>query len=636
MRRQLTSIGLLLLLGCKGQIDAPSDAIVAGGPGPSSGSGASPGTGTGAGPAASGGSGSSSSSGQGGSGSSPASGGTSGTVSNPDPAIAPVTFTCDPALVPESAPLRRLTRVQYANTLADLLTFALGDRNAALSVESALAATLAALPADERPKLEQDLHGTYRRLDQGVGQSHVDAWYEVGVRAGLELTSPERISAVVGSCATDDAATDGCLDAFIERFGARALRRPLTTEEVAFYRGFYGDTGQADSAGYADVIGAFLSAPEFLYVVESGAAAVSGQTNGFELAAFELASRLSYHFWNTMPDAELWDRASDGTLLDATEYARQVERLFADARTRSAVRDFYREWLKLEDLPPLDEANGVPIYDAFTGEDRPSSMLSANMQNEVLDLLEHLSWESPSGIDQILTTQLIYPRTDDLARIYGVMPVTAPVTAPNGERPGLLTRAAFLATGSERTRPIKKGVFIRENMLCDHIQAPPANALQNLPELAPDLSTRETVEAITSTGTCAGCHTTQINDLGFPTESYDALGRFRTEERIFDPQGQMIAMKPVDTTATPQIVEEDLTVVTDAAELMDLVVESNKAPACLARHYFRYSFGRFENVAQDGCALEQLRTALVDSNSLSGMLKEVALAPEFRRRTIVQ
>jgi hypothetical protein len=626
----------LVLTGCSGEVAGPA---------------ADPGTPLGpdgnpiepsAGASSSGGSGGGSAGGGGGkasggsAGSANPAGGSAGTSSvDPDPPVAPTSFTCNPAVVPASAPLRRLTRVQFENTLSDLLTFALGDRNEALGVRSALAAEIAALPSDERPRIEQDLRGTYRRLDQGVAQGHVDAWYALAAKAGAELTNAERIETAVGACATDGSNVSDCLDAFLNRFGARVLRRPLSGEDLEFYRGFYGDTASFAAEGYADVIAGLLSAPDFLYLVESGDAAVSGQTDAYELLPFEIASRLSYHFWNTLPDDELWDRASNGALLDDAEYERQVDRLFADDRSKLAARDFYREWLKLEDLAPLDEANGVPVYDAFTGDDRPTSMLNGNMLNEVLDLLDFMSWDEPAGIDQLLTTQLIFPKTDDLARLYGVEIASEPVAAPNDERPGLLTRAAFLATGSERTRPIMKGVFIRENVLCDHISAPPANAQANLPDLPPDLTTREMVEEITRPSTCAGCHVAQINYLGFPTEAYDALGRFRSVERIFDEDGELIAEKPIDTTGTPQITEEDFSEVTNAAELMQLVVASGKPAACLARHYFRYSFGRWENVAADGCALEQLRTALVDSSSLATLLREVALTPEFRRRTIL-
>jgi hypothetical protein len=260
------------------------------------------------------------------------------------------------------------------------------------------------------------------------------------------------------------------------------------------------------------------------------------------------------------------------------------------------------------------------------------------MMDEVLDLMDHLSWEEGGGIDEFLTTQLIFPRTDDLAQIYGVQSVASPVMAPNDERPGLLTRAAFLSTGSANTRPIKKGVFIRENVLCDHIPPPPAGAADNLPDLADTLTTREVVEALTETegSSCAGCHAALINPLGYATENFDALGRYRTEERLFDAEGNELGEAPIDTSSVPRVSVGDETESAGAAELMGLIADSSKAEACLVRHYFRYSFGRWEDVVTDGCALEQMRTALANTGSIAQLLEEVALAPSFRARNIVE
>ncbi len=618
------------LVGCTGEIGQRADGYPEGAGSAADGSAAEttstggPATGTGG---AEGGTTTSSSTGAAGSDTEPGGEG--------NPTVAPTSFECDESLTPESPAWRRLTRAQYDNTLRDLLGYALGDANQALEVYGALGSLLDSLPNDERPKVEEDLHGTYRRLDQGVAQSHVDNWYAVAGRVAEELTDSSRLETVVGACASDSAQVQSCVDEFVRRFGARALRRPLTDEEVAFYAGFYGDTSSADPAGYADVVAGLLNAPQFLYMVEHGQDA-TGHAAEYRLSAFELASRLSYHFWNTMPDEELWRTAEDGSLLDEDAYAAQVERLFDDPRTERATQDFFREWLKLENLTRLDQANDVPVFKSFAGDQLPSNVLHESMTQEIVDLLGYLSWEQNASFDEVMTTPLIVPETAELAAIYGSDVSTTPIEAPAGERPGLLTRAAFLATGSANTRPIIKGVFIRENILCDHIPSPPGNAAATIPELSPELTTREVVEALTQQeGTvCASCHTTLINPLGFVTENYDALGRYRSEQRLFDEEGNEVGSRPVDTSVVPQVVDSDETSVDGVEGLMQLVLASGKAQACLARQYFRYSYGRWEHVVNDGCALEQLRSALVEGGSVRAMLREVALSPSFRQRTI--
>jgi hypothetical protein len=524
----------------------------------------------------------------------------------------------------------------------DLLAGLLDDDAEALGVFGAVQAAVAQIPEEQRLKVPQDLHGSYRRLDQLVDQAHVDGWYEVAVALGVELSAPERLPEVLGACGNGpgEGGALECLRPFVETFGERVYRRPLDSSEVDFHLGFYGDAaalagGTLDPEGVADVIAGLLSAPQFLYHVEHGAEPVDGPEGAVGLTAFELASRLSYHFWDTLPDSELFEAARTGRLLEREEFEAQVARLVSHPRARESAREFFRDWLKLEDLPALDQLLGQPVFDAFVGENAPSPMLRAAMIDEVLDLLEYLIFEQPGGIELLFSTELAFPRTAELAALYGVAPAQGdePVALPEGQRPGLLTRAAFLTTGTANTRPIHKGVFIRTNVLCDTIPAPPDNAAANPPELSDTLTTRQIVEELTEdpASGCAGCHLTHINPLGFATESFDALGRYRSEQLLFDAEGNLVGSAPVDTATEVQI-GSALVPVSGAGDLMQTLVGSGKLEACFARHYFRYSFGRWEDLKGDGCVLEEMRQKLVETGSVAGMLQSIALSPEFSRR----
>jgi hypothetical protein len=251
--------------------------------------------------------------------------------------VAPViSFACNANAAPPQGVLRRLTMTQYRNTVADLATWATGSASNGQSVMSSVATQLNAVPVDHREVVSQDLHGSYRRLDQTLQQAHVDTTYNVAVALGAALTTSSRLGTVVGSCATDTSTSNdaSCLDAFIKKFGARVLRHPLTTDEVTFYTSAYGTSTTASAAAYADLIGVFLTAPEFLYFVEHGGNAVSGQTNVYDVTAYELASRLSYQLWQTTPDDGLLNAAADNSLLTDTTYRAQVARMLADSRAR--------------------------------------------------------------------------------------------------------------------------------------------------------------------------------------------------------------------------------------------------------------------------------------------------------------
>ncbi len=554
----------------------------------------------------------------------------------------PVTsFSCEPESASDSPPLRRLTRIQYESTLRDLLRMALQDESEAQTVMEGLAAELSQLHDDTRIKVPEDLHGTYRRLDQTVQQTHVDNWFAIGERAGELLSESQRMNQLLGPCAesaTNDEEASVCLEDFIAQFGRLALRRPLTDNEIDLYQSFYEPSTGIDPEGFADVVTGLLNAPQFLYVIEHGTQEVAEGSNTFRLSAHELASRLSYHFWNSMPDTELMALADSGELLEPNVYEEQVRRLWADERTHDTITHFFREWLKLEDLPELDGNNEATIYQNFAGEDLPSPELRQAMIDEVLDLLNYYTWQQPTGIHEIFLTPYSFAKSEELANLYGVPVWDGSGTPPEleGERPGLLTRAAFLATGTANTRPIMKGVFIRTNILCDDIPPPPENANAIPPELSPELTTREVVEALTEgpdNPGCASCHENYINPLGFATENFDSLGRPREEQLLFDSEGAPIGSRPVDTRTVPQVILGDRSEVDGPAELMDAVVSSGKIEACFARHYFRFSFGRFEGVEKDGCVLEQMRSSLEETGSLADMLRSVALSDAFQRRT---
>jgi hypothetical protein len=547
-------------------------------------------------------------------------------------------FTCDASARPPAASLRRLTMSQYRNTLTDFVAFALGSPSESAAVLAELATTLERLPSDRREPTSEDLHGSYRRLDQSLQQLHVDAFYDLGVATGAALTTPGRLPSVVGACATDqDASNDGaCVTEFIKRLGARALRRPVDADEVAFYESVYGADKTASPAAYADVLGVLLNAPQMLYFVEHGANEVAGKPGLFELSSYELASRLSYQLWQTAPDGELLAKAADGTLLQAEQYRAQVERLLADVRARTALDEFFADWTKVEELPALDAKNADPVFKAFAGTRLPSASLRQGMIDDVLGLLGYYTWQERSGIAALFQSESSFARSPELSALYGVPAwdgASEPPKFPAGQRPGLLTRGLFLSTGSPNTRPIMKGVFIRKNILCDAIPPPPPGANAKPPDLQPGMTTRETVEELTQMpGTvCAGCHAALINALGFATESFDALGRFRSEQRIFDAEGKDAGSKPIDTSGVPHVTSSDLPVA-GASELMQQLVASGKVEACLSRNFFRYTFARWEDPSVDGCALEGMRKALENGGNLVDLVMAATLDGSFKQR----
>lgn len=549
------------------------------------------------------------------------------------PGSTPTSFVCDADQVPEALPLRRLSHLQYRNTMTDLVRFA--SPSAADAILGEAEPLFAQLPSDQRVGPDKHYAG-FTRLDQALQQQHVDGAYHVAETIGAALAaSPSRLAELAGACATDADASndDACLDDMIRKFGERALRKPVTAEDVAFYRGPAG-AAPFEAADYADVVALLLNAPHTLYFVEHGQ---EGNDPTAPLDAYELASRLSYHFWQTLPDEQLFTAARTGDLLTEAGYAAEVERIFNDPRTRAAMGELFGQWLDNTTLEELDARVGTPLFDAFTAGYTPGPDLREHMLAEVTDAALYYTFEDPGTFRDLLTSRKSFARTEDLASLYHV-PVWSGGEPPDftePERVGLLTRAAYLATGSANTRPIMKGVFIRKALLCDDIPPPPPNAAANPPQLSDTLSTREVVQELTGQGACAGCHAVSINPLGFATESFDSLGRVRADQTLFDPAtGEVVGTAAIDTAAVPRVESsDDEQVAEDAGELTDLIAASAKPYACFARHYFRFTFGRLENLKRDACALGEVKLALDEGKPMADVLRAIARSTAFRMRS---
>lgn len=537
-------------------------------------------------------------------------------------------LTCDPNAVPDTPPLRRLSKTQLQNTLRDVLAELVPD---GATLFTNLAPKLALLPDDRQVGPIGDTHGGFRRLDQAVNQEHVDVSYDVAVAIGKALTDPVHLEKLAGSCATDGDASndDACLANVIKKVASLAQRRPPTDEDVTFYAAIAG-ADKVGPAALADVVAAILTGPRTLYHVEHG----STDDAWTNLDAWELAARLSYHFWQTMPDAELRDAAASGALLTDAGYQKQVDRLFADARTQAALDDFFREWLWLDELPRLDARLGDVVFDAFRADIKPTPTLNTEMIDDVLASARNVA-QSGGTFADLFTDTRAYAKSDVLAKIYGVTPWSTGDAPKAPNRVGLLTRPAFLATGSINSRPIMKGVRIRKALLCDDIPPPPNNAAAGKALVSSTLTTREVVEQLTQQpGTvCSGCHSVVINPLGFATEDFDAFGRHRTSQKLFDDKGNVAADKPIHTDSTPRVKGlDDLRPSAGAGDLTRMLVESGRVQSCFARQYFRFTFSRLEN-DKDGCAIESVTKGAIEGDSLGAVLKTIALRPEFKRRS---
>lgn len=536
-----------------------------------------------------------------------------------------------PVVETAELPLRRLSRVQMRNALDDAFRLAAPTQGA--NMVNAYDWQLGFYPADRLTNASGEKHGGYGRLDQSVQQSHVDALLELANIVSTSVTSqPAWITELVGACATDANATNDvtCLRDFVSRFGRILLRHPLSSTEVDFYTSV-SDPNSVSAESVSKVLGLLILAPDFLYFVEHGQATASGDV--IPLTAHELAARLSFHFWQSGPDAELNSLADAGTLLDEATFNAQVARLAADPRAESAVREFFGEWLRLEELEnPL--AQGGAVWDALRGSFTPTLDTKKNTVAEILDLVTYL-YRNNAKLSDVLTSRAYVTQANDIAELYGQAAWNGQGTPPEFQDParaGLLTRIALVASYSANTRPIMKGFRIRNALLCQSLPPPPPSAMNATVDLAPDLTTREVVERLTETpGTaCLACHS-QLNPLGYLTENFDPLGRTRATQKLYNSAGMLIAEKAVNTQAAPLVTPNDMGQASSAAELTAHIVASGEFERCFSQQYFRYTFGRVDKPA-DTPVLEGIQATAVAGSTLRELLSKVATTSNFKTR----
>ncbi len=538
-------------------------------------------------------------------------------------------FECRGGTFPQRNALRRLSRVEYVNSVRELCSL-FADKGAVFAALQTTIQNQVPEDAADPPTGHPIVGANFQELDQNEGQAHVGGFFNVARRFGaLATETAERTLALVGSCSIDGNTSNdpACLRDFVARFGARVMRRELLPSEVDFFVDVATDR-KAEStltaAAIKDVITVLLSSPDFLYQVET-AGSYDADSKIYHLAPAEVAARLSYLFWQSPPDEQLLAAARASRLGSPEDIETQAQRLVQDPRFVEVVARFSSQWLKLDRMPHPEGQVGQKSYDLFRRDITPTAELRGQIATEARELVASAARQG--GLSTLFTTRAAFVHDSSLAAIYGV-DVGAPELPV--ERSGLLTRAALLLTASTSTRPIMKGVFVRRNLLCDALPDPPPNVDRNQPPpLTAPYTVRQAVSALTETrAQCSACHVS-INALGYPTENFDGLGRLRTTERQLDLNGVILGELPVDTQSTPRITPDDVSTVRDGVELGQRLAASPKPAACIARQMVRFAQRVAEDASNDGCQLEAVRAKLASGASLAEAWTALARLDSF-------
>lgn len=501
---------------------------------------------------------------------------------------------------------------------------------------------------------------------EGLSEGQVPSAYlvEEYQRAAADLAPFAHVAPYFWTC--DDTATasqaelETCAWASVERFTHRAYRRPLDETESSRLRTFF----DAQVAAYGVqsavtlTVQGVLQTPQFLYQPEFGTQ--GSADNGQPLTSWEVASRLSYFLWDSMPDAELFEAASKDKLKTDAQVRRQARRMLKDPRARQAVVRFHSQWLELEDVYGLradrrtyEATYGAPLEDT-TGESEQDleevwSIALVGMRRSMVKdaelFVERTVFDGGGTLGALLTDNHSYV-TQYTQKVYGVGNdaltggtsvsesiddgnigydiVWQPATLPPEQRAGLLTHPAVLAAKSHPVHPapVLRGKFVLKRLACETMGQPPDSAAGTAPPDTLDATStnRERLDAITSPSECSGCHNL-INPAGFAFENYDSLGGYRTEDNG----------SPVDASGVLDLTTEEPIAFNDGVELATALSKSRQVHDCYALHWARYATGERLGLT-DGLVIDLQKDFYRNNGDVQDLLVTIAASDWFRRK----
>jgi mono/diheme cytochrome c family protein len=470
------------------------------------------------------------------------------------------------------AELRRLTHSQYNHTVRDLL----GDQTS---------------PALQFPP--EDFVNGFRNQSRGQSLSPllVEGYSNAAEKLARGAFRGGDTHGLIPCKPSGD-----CGKRFVREFGQKAFRRPLTGDEQQRYEQLLASDPDF-LKGAQLVVEAMLQSPNFLFWLET--------TPDPKMKAWATASRLSYSLWDTMPDAELFAAAERGELATRAGVEKQARRLLADPRAHEALDEFVSQWLRFDRLVTASKDRRKFPY--FTRE-----TVNA-MTTEARTFVSDLVWNDDNFM-KLFTADYGYV-SPELARIYRV---TAPakdfdrVPFPAGsERAGILGEGLFLALTAkpEDSSPTARGLFVREQFLCQHVPDPPPGVNTNLPPVteAKPQTNRDRMAEHTSNASCATCHRL-MDGVGFGLEKFDAIGakreqlvlEFRDKKKGEEDDEDVHAPKrtvtlPLDTKAyVAGIPNSEFT---SPLQLGAVLAKSAQCQECVVKQYFRFQAGRTDTPA---------------------------------------
>jgi mono/diheme cytochrome c family protein len=469
------------------------------------------------------------------------------------------------------------------------------------------------------------LRRSYAESDERVrpnnldgGQLRVNAVHAMQIKGPLKITgmtqTPSRQKIFI--CTPASAAEEGpCAQKIISNLAQHAFRRPVTDEDMQPLLAFYEKGRQAGSfdSGIRDALSAILASPNFLYRAEAASETVRTLTD------LELATRISFCIWSSLPDQELLDLAAKNELSKPEVLKAQVHRMLADPRALSLTTDFAYQWLNIAKMDTISPAQAQFSYAAGQYDPRP-------LFKKELTLFVDSIFRSDRSVVDLLTADHTYVN-EQLGLLYGMENVKGGefrrVTLTDPKRFGLLGKGAVLMTTAnpDRTAPVLRGAWIMERIMGTPQTNPPPN-VPTLTASSPSKPTtvRERTEMHRRNPPCSGCHAV-MDPLGFALENFDTVGQFRT----IDPQTHTL----IDTVATMP----DGTHMSGPEDLhRALAARGPQLAQTITEKLMTYAIGRPVDYGDMPSVRQIVRDAARDNYRFEAIVLGVVQSDAFRKR----
>jgi hypothetical protein len=538
-------------------------------------------------------------SGTGGSGVGGASAGTSGATGGAGSSGAGG-VQCVPG-TPSSSQIPRLLKRQYDAVLRDLLDVT----------------TL----SDGKPPSS----GLYDDFDGPMNASAWRLFQEVAAKVAAEvMAGPSKTRFI-----TCDPAAAGCLTDTIKAFGRKAFRRPLTPAEETSFGRFTALTSSGTPAQVAEaILRTFLASPSFLQITEL---AEESEAGAIKLSQHEVAARLSFLLWGSVPDEFLSTAADNGELTTKEQILAQAERMIeVREKTAPLVSEFHRAYLDMGNADAHwwkveHDKTQFPLY-----FDAAKDVFSAELDR----FFEEVVFTNGSFKDIFLSNVGFVNR--DSAPIYGLDPAAygtelTRVELDPATRPGFLTRLGFLSSYAhfDGSAPILRGAFITVNIIGLNPGAPDPDFFLQQPPPGNYTTERAFVEALTNQGACRGCHIPLINPPGFVLENYDGIGKWQTVDQRGN--GDPVA-GAINATAEVTVAEGVVKTISSPRQLMEEIAQGAVARRLYAERWVAFATGRAKN-PNDACTVDVLDAKMaVDGYTVLKLLADLTQSDSFRLR----